>query len=58
MGKRPRNRLELRAEVLGPDGGLLAEADGTFMKLDAGLSDEMSDFARRSGRSDPPEVVA
>jgi acyl-coenzyme A thioesterase PaaI-like protein len=50
--------LELRAEVKGRDGALLAEADGTFMKLDTGLSDEMSDLARRTGRHDAPEVVA
>ena len=49
--------MELRAEVLGEGGQLLAEGDGVFMRLDAPLSNEMSDLARRNGRDDAPEVV-
>ena len=49
--------MELRAEVSGADGLLLAEGDGVFMRLDAPLSNEMSDLARRNGRDDAPEVV-
>ncbi len=49
--------MELRAEVLGESGQLLAEGDGVFMRLDAPLSNEMSDLARRNGRDDAPEVV-
>ncbi len=49
--------LELRAEVLGESGRLLAQGDGVFMKLDAPLASEMSDLARRTGRNDAPEVV-
>ncbi len=49
--------MELRAELYGQDGKLLAEGDGVFMRLDAPLSNEMSDLARRTGRSDAPEVV-
>jgi acyl-coenzyme A thioesterase PaaI-like protein len=49
--------MELRAEVFGQDGLLLAEGDGVFMRLDAPLSNEMSELARRTGRDDAPEVV-
>lgn len=49
--------MELRAEVRGESGRLLAEGDGVFMKLDAPLASEMSDLARRTGRNDVPEVV-
>ena len=49
--------MELRAEVRGAAGALLAEADGTFMKLDGRLANEMSDLARSVGRDDAPEVV-
>jgi acyl-coenzyme A thioesterase PaaI-like protein len=55
---RNRGRLmELRAEVRDGAGTLLAEGDGTFMKLDARMAGEMSDLAREAGRSDAPEVV-
>ncbi len=49
--------IELRAELKSPDGVVLAEADGTFMKLDGRFAGEMTDLARRAGRSDAPEVV-
>ena len=53
-----RGRLrELRAEVFGADGRLLAEGDGVFMKLDGPMANEMSDLARKSGRDDAPEAV-
>jgi acyl-coenzyme A thioesterase PaaI-like protein len=55
-----RNRarlIELRAEVRSASGELLAEAEGTFMKLDQGMAGELSDLARRTGRTDAPEVV-
>jgi acyl-coenzyme A thioesterase PaaI-like protein len=54
-----RNRsrlLELRGEVRDSDGLLLAEADGTFMKLDDSMAAELSDVARGAGRSDAPIV--
>jgi acyl-coenzyme A thioesterase PaaI-like protein len=55
---RNRGRLmELKAEVKGEDGTVLAEGDGTFMKLDARMAAEMSDLARLDGRDDAPEVV-
>ena len=55
---RNRGRLmELRAEVRDASGELLAEGDGTFMKLDASMANEMSDLARRNGRDDAPEAV-
>jgi acyl-coenzyme A thioesterase PaaI-like protein len=55
---RNRGRLiELRAELRSSDAVLLAEADGTFMKLDGGFAGEMSELDRRTGRSDTPEVV-
>jgi uncharacterized protein (TIGR00369 family) len=49
--------FELRAEVRDGDGDLLAEGDGVFMRLDGGMAAEMSELARRTGRSDAPEVV-
>jgi uncharacterized protein (TIGR00369 family) len=55
---RNRGRLiELRAEVRDPAGRLLAEGDGTFMKLDARMAGEMSGVARETGRTDAPEVM-
>ncbi len=55
---RNRGRLmELRAEVRDSAGMLLAEGDGTFMKLDARMANEMSGLARQSGFDDAPEVV-
>jgi uncharacterized protein (TIGR00369 family) len=49
--------IELRAEVRDPDGNLLAEGDGTFMRLDERTAREMSDLALQAGREDAPEVV-
>jgi acyl-coenzyme A thioesterase PaaI-like protein len=49
--------MELRAEVLGEDGRLLAEGDGVFMKLDGRMASEMSDLARKTGRDGAPEAV-
>ena len=49
--------IELRAEVRDTAGTLLAEGDGTYMVLDERMAGEMSDLARRTGRSDAPEVV-
>ncbi|MBI5288275.1 MAG: PaaI family thioesterase [Chloroflexi bacterium] len=49
--------IELRAELKAADGALLAEADGTFMKLDRSFAGEMSELAQRAGRTDAPEVV-
>jgi acyl-CoA hydrolase len=49
--------MELRAEVHGNNDELLAEADGTFMKLDANFAGEMTDLARKTGRTDAPEVM-
>jgi acyl-coenzyme A thioesterase PaaI-like protein len=55
---RDRARLmELRAEVRGEDGTLLAEGEGTFMKLDPRAAGEMSELARDTGRTDAPEPV-
>jgi len=52
-----RSRLiELRAEVRDPGGMLLADGEGTFMKLDDRLAAEMSDVAREIGRTDAPIV--
>jgi acyl-coenzyme A thioesterase PaaI-like protein len=56
-----RNRLrliELRAELRDARGALLAEGEGTFMKLDRSTASELSDLARQVGRSDAPEVIA
>lgn len=53
---RARSRLlELRAELRDPAGVLLAEAEGTFMKLDERMAREMSGLARDAGFSDAPE---
>jgi acyl-coenzyme A thioesterase PaaI-like protein len=52
-----RSRLiELRAELRDTGGKLLAEADGTFMKLDERTSSDLSDLARDAGRTDAPIV--
>ena len=48
--------LELRAEVRDTGGTLLADGEGTFMKLDDRLAAEMSDVARGIGRTDAPIV--
>ncbi len=48
--------MELRAEIYG-GGELLAEAEGTFMKLDQPFANEMSSMAKRVGFDDAPEVV-
>jgi acyl-coenzyme A thioesterase PaaI-like protein len=49
--------MELRAEVLGGDGRLLAEGEGVFMKLDGEMARDMSELARKTGRDDAPEAV-
>lgn len=49
--------MELKAEIHDRAGSLLAEADGTFMRLDQRLANEMSSLARRVGFDDAPEVV-
>ncbi len=49
--------MELRAELRDAAGHLLAEGDGTFMKLDPAMAGEMSSLARIVGRDDAPEVV-
>jgi acyl-coenzyme A thioesterase PaaI-like protein len=49
--------IELRGEVRDSAGALLAEGDGAFMRLDERMAGEMSELARRTGRSDAPEVV-
>ncbi|MEX2246468.1 MAG: PaaI family thioesterase [Dehalococcoidia bacterium] len=55
---RDRHRLmELRAEVRDASGEVLAEGEGTFMKLDGRTGSELSELARKAGRSDAPEVV-
>jgi acyl-coenzyme A thioesterase PaaI-like protein len=55
---RNRGRLvEMKAELRSQAGTLLAEADGTFMNLDPTSATEMSDLARRTGRTDAPEVM-
>ncbi len=52
---RDRARLiELRAEVRDTRGALLAEGDGSFMKLDERFAGELSDLARDVGRTDAP----
>ena len=52
-----RSRLiELRAEVRDAAGSLLAEGDGTFMKLDQRTASQMNDLARDAGRTDAPIV--
>ncbi len=49
--------IELRAEVRDASGTLLAQGDGTYMVLDSRMAGEMSELARKTGRSDAPEVV-
>lgn len=49
--------IELRAEIRDAAGRILAEGDGTFMKLDARMANEMSGLARETGRTDAPETV-
>jgi len=52
-----RSRLiELRGEVRDKSGALLAEGEGTFMKLDERLASEMNGLAREAGRTDIPIV--
>ena len=52
-----RSRLmELRAEMRDESGVLLADGEGTFMKLEDRLSSEMTDIARDAGRTDAPIV--
>ena len=52
-----RSRLiELRGEVRDATGALLAEGEGTFMKLDERMASEMNDLAREAGRTDAPIV--
>lgn len=48
--------IELRAEVRDAGGKLLAEGDGTFMKLDQRTASQMNDLARDAGRTDAPIV--
>ncbi|MDP9238289.1 MAG: PaaI family thioesterase [Chloroflexota bacterium] len=55
---RDRTRLiEARAEVRDTAGALLAEGEGTLMAIDPRIAAEMSELARKTGRSDAPEVV-
>jgi acyl-coenzyme A thioesterase PaaI-like protein len=52
-----RSRLiELRGEVRDAKGILLAEGEGTFMKLDERTASQMTDLARDAGRTDAPIV--
>jgi acyl-coenzyme A thioesterase PaaI-like protein len=52
---RDRARLiELRAEVRDGGSRLLAEGEGTFMKLDERFAGELTDLARDAGRTDAP----
>ena len=52
-----RSRLiELRAEVRDQLGTLLAEGEGSFMKLDERMATELSNIARGAGRRDAPIV--
>ena len=52
---RDRGRLiELRAEVRDGSGRLLAEGDGSFMRLDDRFAGELSEIAREVGRADAP----
>jgi uncharacterized protein (TIGR00369 family) len=48
--------IELRSEVRDERGTLLAEGEGTFMKLDERMASEMSGLARETGRTDLPIV--
>lgn len=53
-----RNRLmEVRAEVHDSRGALLAEGEGTFMKLDEALSDEMTALASPTERAAEEPIV-
>jgi len=55
---RDRSKLmELRAEVRDGEGTLLAEGDGTFMKLDRRMANELTGLAREAGRDDAPEII-
>jgi acyl-coenzyme A thioesterase PaaI-like protein len=49
--------VELRADLRAASGEVLAEADGTFMKLDERFAGEMTALAREIGRTDMPEAV-
>jgi len=49
--------IELRGEVRDTRGQLLAEGEGTFMRLDEQMAQDMSQRAREAGRDDAPEVV-
>ena len=52
---RDRGRLiELRAEVRDASESLLAEGEGTFMRLDERFATELSDLAIEAGRRDAP----
>ena len=51
-----RGLVELRGEVRDESGALLAEGEGTFMKLDRRMAAEMSGLAREAGRGDAPIV--
>jgi acyl-coenzyme A thioesterase PaaI-like protein len=48
--------IELRGEVRDEQGVLLAEGEGTFMKLDERTGAEMNQLARDAGRTDIPIV--
>jgi acyl-coenzyme A thioesterase PaaI-like protein len=48
--------IELRGEVRDAKGTLLAEGEGTFMKLDERTASQMTDLARDAGRTDAPIV--
>jgi acyl-coenzyme A thioesterase PaaI-like protein len=52
-----RRLIELRAEVRDGRGALLADGEGSFMRLDAGLAGELTSLARDAGRDDAPESV-
>ena len=49
-----RRLLELRAEVRDADGMLLAEGDGSFMRLDERFANELTGLAIEVGRDDAP----
>jgi uncharacterized protein (TIGR00369 family) len=48
--------IELRGEVRDAQGELLAEGEGTFMKLDHRMAADMSGLAADAGRTDIPIV--
>lgn len=48
--------IELRGEVRDAQGQLLADGEGTFMKLDQHLASQMTDLALGEGRTDIPIV--